>query len=216
MDANAGLMPVQLRYETGLTGAEYVTREAWRLARLARCPLHPRGGCGFARHGSYERMSPPGTHIARWYCPQGHRTFSLLPDHLAARFPGTLSEIEQVVATVEQASSLEAAADLLRRDAVTLPSAVRWVRRRVGPVRALLTILVGLLPDLLLGCAPTIGALRMRLSCAQVLMGLRERGQMHLQALARPLGFHHPWYAGGERNLGFQQRMGPDPPRGLG
>ena len=155
VDANAGLMPVQLRYETGLTGAEYVTREAWHLASLARCPLHPRGGCGFARHGTYERMSPPGTHIARWYCPQGHRTFSLLPDHLAARFPGTLSEIEQVVATVEQASSLEAAADELRRDAVTLPSAVRWVRRRVGPVRALLTILVGLLPDLLLGCAPT-------------------------------------------------------------
>ena len=76
---------------------------SWRLASLARCPLHPRGGCGFARHGTYERMSPPGTQIARWYCPQGHRTFSLLPDHLAARFPGTLSEIEQVVATVEQA-----------------------------------------------------------------------------------------------------------------
>jgi predicted NBD/HSP70 family sugar kinase len=161
-------------------------------------------------------MSPAGTHIARWYCPQGHRTFSLLPDHLAARFPGTLSEIEQVVAMVEQASSLEAAADLLRRDAVTLPSAVRWVRRRVGPVRALLTILVALLPDLLLGCAPTIDALRMRLSCAQVLMGLRERAQIHLQALARPLGFHHPLYAGGERQRGIQQYMGPDPPRGLG
>ena len=101
-------MPVQLRYETGLTDAEYVTREAWRVARLVRCPLHARGGCGFARHGTYERMSPPGTHIARWYCPQGHRTFSLLPDHLAARFAGTLPEIEQVVTAAERASSVQA------------------------------------------------------------------------------------------------------------
>jgi len=146
-------MPVQLRFETGLTGAEYVTREAWREARLSHCPLHPRGGCGFARHGSYERKTPAGTRIARWYCPQGHRTFSLLPDHLAARFPGTLSEIESVVATVEQASSLETAADTLRSDPVTLPSAVRWVRRRVAPVRTLLTIVVGLFPRWLLGCA---------------------------------------------------------------
>lgn len=216
MDANAGLVPVQLRYETGLTDAEYVTREAWRLASLARCPLHAGGGCGFARHGTYERMRPPGTHIARWYCPQGHRTFSLLPDHLAARFPGTLSEIEQVVATVEQAPSLEAAADRLRSDPVTLPSAVRWVRRRVDPVRALLTVLVGLLPQLLLGCAPTIAALRGRLACEQVLMVLRELAQVHLQALGRPLGFRYRVYASGERNLSLQQHMGPDPPRGLG
>ena len=128
MDADAGLMPVQLRFETGLTGADYVTREAWREARLSRCPLHPRGGCGFSSHGTYERKSPAGTLIARWYCPQGHCTFSLLPDHLAARFPGTLCEIEHVVATVEQAKSVEAAADALRRDAITLASAIRWVR----------------------------------------------------------------------------------------
>ncbi len=209
-------MPVQLRFETGLTGAEYVTREAWREARLSHCPLHPRGGCGFARHGSYARKSPAGTRIARWYCPQGHRTFSLLPDHLAARFPGTLSEIERVVATVEQASSLERAADTLRSDPVSLPSAVRWVRRRVAAVRALLTIVVGLFPQSLLSCTPTIAALRARLACEQVLVSLRELAQVHLQALARPLGFQHPSYAGGEYHSGIQQRMGPDPPRGLG
>ena len=205
-------MPVQLRFETGLTGAEYVTREAWREARLSCCPLHPRGGCGFAQHGTYARKSPAGTLIARWYCPQGHCTFSLLPDHLAARFPGTLSEIEQVVATVEQTRSLEAAADTLRSDPVTLPSAVRWVRRRVAPVRALLTILVGLLPQLLLGCVPTIAALRGRFACEQVLVLLRELAQLHLQALARPLGFRHPSYVGGEYQSDLQQHMGPDPP----
>jgi hypothetical protein len=207
---------VQLRFDTGLTGEDYVTREAWREARLARCPLHPRGGCGFARHGTYARVSPPGTLIARWYCPQGHRTFSLLPDHLAARFPGTLGEIEAVVVAVEQARAVEAAADALRRDPITLPSAVRWVRRRVAPVRALLTIVVGLLPQVLLGAAPTIAGLRTRLACTPVLMALRALARVHLQALPAPLGFHHLCTAGGERRGGFQQRMGPDPPRGFG
>jgi hypothetical protein len=205
-------MPVQLRFETGLTGADYVTANAWREARLLRCPLHPRGGCRFARHGTYERKTPAGTLIARWYCPQGQRTFSLLPDHLAARFPGTLSEIEQVVATVEQAKSVEAAADALRRDPVTLVSAVRWVRRRLRLVGALLTIVVGLLPQSLLGCAPTVAAVRTRLACPQVLMALREQASAHLQALARPLGFCHPSYAGDKRPSPFQQPMGPDPP----
>lgn len=212
MDAGAGLMPVQLRFETGLTGAEYVTREGWREARLSRCPLHSHGGCGFARHGAYERKTPAGTLIARWYCPQGHCTFSLLPDHLAARFPGTLREIEHVVATVEQARSVEAAANELRRDAITLPSALRWVRRRLSPVRKLLTILVGMFPECLLGCAPRIAALRERLACTQVLMRMRELARGHLQALARPLGFGHRRPAVVERGIGFQQPMGPDPP----
>lgn len=205
-------MPVQLRFQTGLTGAEYVTREAWREARLYRCPLHPHGGCGFARHTTYARKTPLGTVIARWYCPQGHRTFSLLPDHLAARFPGTLSEIERVVVTVEQAKSVEAAADLLRKDAVTLPSAIRWVRRRLRLVRALLTIVVGLLPQSLLGCAPTISAVRSRWACLPVLVALRERASVHLQALGRPLGFHHRPYPAGEHPSDLQQHMGPDPP----
>jgi len=153
-----------------------------------------------------------GTVIARWYCPQGHRTFSLLPDHLAARFPGTLSEIERVVLTVEQAKSVEAAADALRPDPVTLASAVRWVRRRLRLVRALLTIVVGLLPQSLLGCAPTVAAVRSRWACPQVLVALRERANTHLQALARPLGFCHRPYADGKHPDALQQRMGPDPP----
>lgn len=212
-DADAGLMPVQLRFQTGLTGADYVTREGWREARLPRCPLHARGGCGFARHGTYARKRPAGTLIARWYCPQGHRTFSLLPDHLAARFPGTLTEIEQVVATVEQARSVEAAADALRREPITLPSAVRWVRRRVAAVRAVLTTVVGLLPQVLLGCTPTIAALRTRLACTSVLPTLRELTQVHLPTLPCPLGFHHRCPARGERHGAVQQRKGPDPPR---
>ena len=110
----AGQWPVQLRYACEHTGAEYVRQRAWLNASLPRCPLHPQGGCGFARHGTYERRSPPGTRIARWYCPAGHRTFSLLPDWLAARLPGTLAEVEAAVVAVEQAGGLEAACADLR------------------------------------------------------------------------------------------------------
>lgn len=205
-------MPVQLRFRTGLTSEEYVTRQAWREASLPCCPLHPRGGCDFARHGTYERVDPPGTRIARWYCPQAHCTFSLLPDHLATRFPGTLGEIEQVVAEVEQARSLEAAADRLRRDDITLPSAIRWTRRRVCLVRALLAILGGLFPERLLGCAPTLNAFRTRLACEQVLVQLRDIAHVHLHALPRPLGFRPTPSASGYHKTAHQHHTGPDPP----
>ena len=209
-------MLVQLRFASGLSSADYVIAEGWRLARLPCCPLHPRGGCGFARHGTYPRVNPPGTQIARWYCPTGHCTFSLLPDHLAARFPGTLSEIEQVVATVEQAKSLEAAADRLRGDDITLPSALRWVRRRVAPVRRLLTIVVGLFPQWLQGCVPQIIAVRERLVCDEALMLLRALAAVHLQSLSRPLGFLPSPVLAGERQAALQHHMGPDPPAGFG
>jgi hypothetical protein len=48
------------------------------------------------------------------------------------------------VVAVEQAKSLEAAADRLRPD-IELPGAIRWTRRRVKRVQASLRILVGLL-----------------------------------------------------------------------
>jgi len=107
---------VQLRFKSNLSGEEYVKQKAWRNASLTGGPLHSQGGCGFARQGRYERCSPPGTRIARWYCPTGHCTFSLLPDCLSAHLLGTLAEVEAVVTTVEQANSLEAACDELRRD----------------------------------------------------------------------------------------------------
>lgn len=207
-----GLVPVQLRFETGHTGDDYVTREAWREASLTCCPLHPQGGCGFSGHGTYRRKWPVGTLIRRWRCPTGRCTFSLLPDHLAARFPGTLAEIEHVVSTVEQARSLEEAADQLRRDDITLPSALRWVRRRVEPVRDVLTIMVGLLPQLLLGCAPRISEFRLRLECVSVLVSLRALAGVHLPALRAPLGLRPPSYARGRRNSPRQQQMGPAPP----
>jgi len=78
--AAAGPWPVRLRFKTGHTSEDYVSRQAWREASLPRCPNHPRGGCSLARHGTCPRKSPAGTKIARWYCPESHTTFTLLPD----------------------------------------------------------------------------------------------------------------------------------------
>ena len=47
-------------------------------------------------------------------------TFSLLPDCLALRLPGTLQELEEMVALAEAAPSLASAADAVRREAVLL------------------------------------------------------------------------------------------------
>ena len=73
---------------------------------------------GLARHGTYARKTPRGTQIARWYCPESHTTFSLLPDCLAARLPGEFDTLEAVVAHAEGAASVSAAANALRRDPV--------------------------------------------------------------------------------------------------
>jgi hypothetical protein len=212
--SQAGPVPVQLRFVTGLTGDEYVTRELWRSASLAHCPLHPKGGCGFARHGFYERKTPAGTFIARWYCPRSHCTFSLLPDHLAARFPGTLAAIEQVVqAAHTRSASLQACANALRPDPVSLPSALRWLRRRLALVWPLLSLAVTLL-GLPAAAAQGVDALReqLPLQTAQlcVLEQLRALLQPHLPVLTRPVGFGHRRRSGGQREETFQQWMGPD------
>lgn len=126
--------------------------------------------------------------IARFYCPTAHQTFSLLPDCLASHFPGELDPIEHVVATVETARSVEAAADVLRPD-ITLPSAVRWVRRRLRPVRRALLAVVTLLPDLFTGDA-RLAAVRVALVTPSALLALRTHAAPHLATLPTPLGFH--------------------------
>lgn len=207
----AGPWPVQLRYETGLTSEEYVSRQAWREASLSCCPNHPQGGCSLARHGTYPRKLPAGTRIARWYCPESHTTFSLLPDCLAAWLPGTLKELEDVVAVAEQASTLEAAADRQRLD-IELPGAVRWLRRRVRMVHRCLLLVVGLLPDRLAGCAATVTAFRAHLGRDAVLMLLRDLADEQLPHLPPPLGFYPPARRRGDAVRALQQPMGPDPP----
>ena len=202
---------VQLRYKCALPGQAYVKQQAWRHARLRRCPLHPKGGCGFSRHGTYERRSPPGTRIARWYCRRGHRTFSLLPDCLAARLPGTLAEVEAVVRHVEQSDNQEAACSALRLE-IELPGVLRWVRRRVQAIHRSLVTLKGLMPERFGGCAPSLGAFAQRLGTDEVLVPLREIAAPYLPFLPAPLGFRPRWPRGAEQVRVHQHRVGPDPP----
>ena len=136
------------------------TRQAVVGSEAATGVNHPQGGCLLARHGTYARKTPAGTQIAGWYCRESYTTFHLLPDCLAARLPGTLSELEAVVAEAEHARSLMAVADQVRRDAVELPGAMRWVRRRVRLVHHAVRLVIGLLPLQLSGCQAEITACR--------------------------------------------------------
>jgi hypothetical protein len=201
--------PVQLRDPSSLTSEAYVAESAWQKASLTHCPRHSRGGCGFARHGTYRRVTPAGMRITRYYCPTAHETFSLLPDCLASRFPGDLDDLERVVAHVEAAPSIEAAADVLRPDSV-LPSAVRWVRRRLTLVRATCLAVVTLLPDLFRGDAH-LGAVRAALETDHALVLLRARAATVLAALPRPLGFGRHVPVRSARPPRRQHRMGADP-----
>lgn len=205
---------VQIRFTTKLTGEEYVSRQAWREATLSGCPRHPRGGCGFARHGTYGRKHPAGCRIARYYCPTAHETYSLLPDCLASRLGSTLAEVEAVVIAVEQAKSVERAADGLRPE-IELPGALRWTRRRVLGVRAALTAIISLLPVLFALCSPTVRALRATLDTTPALPALRAVAADALPHLPPPLGFGPRPRPRRSRRRKAQHQTGPDPPARL-
>lgn len=202
---------MQVRLTTGLTSEEYVSQKGWLTARLERCPFHPEGGCGLARHGTYERVSPPGCLIARLWCPTEHTSISLLPDFLCSRLTGSLAEVEAVVAAADAAPTREAASEMLRPD-IELPGALRWLRRRTRLVHAGLTAAIGLLPGLLAGCKPTVSSIRSALGAEVALVCLRERVAPHLAALPPPLGFGPRPARRRPSPTTVQQEAGPDPP----
>lgn len=207
---------VQLRYECSLTGEDYVSRQAWREASLARCPLHPHGGCTFHRHGTYRRKTPPGTRVARWYCKQARCTFSVLPDCLAARWRGELDAFEHAVAVAEQAPSLQAAAETLRADSVEPQSALRWLRRRRAALHANLITLKGLMPEHFADCIASVCALREHLGTPTLLRTLRDLAAAHLLALPAPLGLAPPARARAVTERCVQHSTGTDPPSATG
>ena len=165
-----------------------------------------------ASHGTYARKTPPGAKVPRWYCRESHTTISLLPDCLAARLPGELDTLEAVVAHAEQAQSLAAAANALRRDAVELPGAMRWVERRVRLVHHVLSLVIGLLPEPLARCIAEMGAVRTRLETETALRALRTLVAEQLPVLPAPLGFRPHRLGTTNRNPAPQHKMGPDPP----
>jgi hypothetical protein len=189
---------VQLLWKYPLADARYVTESAWESATLDGCPFHPEGGCGVEKLGSYPRVRPTGVRIPRWWCPKRGASISLLPSFLAARLPGTLAAVEDVVAAVEEAGSVAAAVDAVHPpqadDAIGLVGALRSMHRRVRAVRAALLAIATLMPERFAGVAPTLSAFREALAHeafagGRVLAVLRQIAERHLAALPVPLGF---------------------------
>jgi hypothetical protein len=162
------------------------------------------------------RKVPAVAFVARYYCPEKHTTFGLLPDFYASRMPGTLDDIEQAAATADVAPSVEHAAEELRPadtlDAITFGAAVAWLRRRIVLVRALLVTVVGLLPDRFADVGQSVRAWRERLGTSRVLVALRGICARHLYALPRPLGLNPRMPVALPRKRGRQQSTGTDPP----
>lgn len=203
---------MQVRFSTNLTSEQYISQEAWRNATLEMCPLHGEQDCGLRVHSSYERKTPSGLRIGRYYCRKGQTTFSLLPDFVAARFSGTLAEVEQAIEVAESASTLTTAARTLRPELDDERSAVRWLRRRLDAVQTALRALVTLLPELF-GTAPRLDAVRRCLGQQEggLLIRLRAAGASMLHALPSPLGLFPRKRASTDSESQPQHKVGPDP-----
>jgi hypothetical protein len=176
---------MQIRYPFDLTFDEYLEQKGWEQVEMSHCPFHPEGGCGLAKHGTYPRKFPEYCLVPRWFCPFVRRSISLLPDFFASRFPGTLDEVEQTVNIAQSYNSQEKAAETLRPD-ISLPSALRWLRRRIKYVHEALTILAGLLVS---KCAPELESFRKKYSMESVLTRLRVLAEEHLPSLPPIVGF---------------------------
>jgi hypothetical protein len=124
---------------------------------------------------------------------------------------------EEAAAKAETAPSMERAADELRPadapDAVTLSAALVWLRLRVAIVRALLTTVKGLMPELFGDeVPPRISAFRQRLGTLHVLVALRGICERHLHWLPAPLGLVPRASTARARGPSRAQSPGPDPP----
>ena len=112
-----------------------------------------------------------------------------------------------------RAASLEEAADRLRTDRVSLASALRWVRRRVLAVQALLTALCTLYPERFGGLEPRLETFSGALDSQAVLPCLRAIAEPRLGALPAPAGFFRPWNGAGlARPARLPHANGLDPP----
>lgn len=184
---------MQISWKVPVADDRYVADRAWERAELYACPMHPEGGCGLQRLGTYGRVSPAGTRVARWWCPVARKSISLLPSFLAARLSGTLDEVEAVVSAVEREGGVTAALETVHPadadSAIGQQGALRSMRRRVHAVRAALLAIITLMPERFAGTMATLEGLRMALSTDRVLVTLRELAARHIPALPAPLGF---------------------------
>jgi len=204
---------MQVRLATPGASEQYVTGQLWHFARLTHCPWHQQGGCGFSRHGSYARVKPAGTRIARWYCPKARRTVSAIPDFLCSHRSGTLSELETLVLDAEQAPNVTRACDVWRLD-INLPGAIRFIQRQIDDVHQTLHLARGLLPQYF-EKACTLGDFAQSFDAPFVLIALRHTLCRYLQQLPCPVGFNPQRRSVRPTFVSTQQRMGHDPPLAL-
>lgn len=129
---------------------------------------------------------------------------------MAAGLTGSLDEVEEVVVTVEESRSLEAAASVLRPD-IELAGAMRWTRRRTVGVRVGLLAILTLMP-LWLGTEGSVREIEGILRTERALVEMREIGDLYLRRLPRPLGFGPAARRGNGQQGRQQHKKGPDPP----
>jgi hypothetical protein len=135
----------------------------------------------------------------------------LLPDCLASRLSGSLIQIEDILTEVQNSHSQEAAADNIRID-ILLPGALRWVRRRIFLVKASLSMLIQLFPELFANCHPSVLSFQSVLNVDYVLPELRQVASSYLPVLPPPLGFGPRPEIKKLKKSHLQHKTGTDPP----
>ena len=179
---------MQIRYSVNVSASEYNKQKFCEKAKLHLCPIHPEGGCGIRRHGTYTRKWPIELKIPCWYCRLGHTLISLLPDFLPSRLSGTLKQVEKVVLEVQKHPSLEKASEKIRPD-IELPGAVRWICRRINYVKDILIHSAGILPQFKFR---NLEQLQKTFEVDFVLPHLREILETHLHKLPHIIGLIPP------------------------
>lgn len=112
---------------------------------------------------------------------------------------------------VEQARSLAAAAEHQRTD-IELPGALRFLSRLCRAIHSALRIIRGLDPDTFLIAEPSVTDFSRVMGTARVLSTLRNQYARYLPQLPTPLGFNPSRTNPVNLSMGFQHRMGRDPP----
>ena len=203
---------MQFRFPTNLTAVEYVRMKAWKDFVVCRCLIHPDRDCGFSYHGTYDRVTPKGTKIARFLCHTEKKTFSMLPDCFSSRLTGTLIEIETVVLMVEKAevrdagrgkpstmenvmlSSLDlaSAADELdvSQNLYDLALDFRWLKRRVDYVCKILSNVINLFPEKFKNHRPSLTSFRSVLGDGPILVRLRCEAESKIHEIPLPVGLN--------------------------
>lgn len=115
------------------------------------------------------------------------------------------------MSTVEKATSLELASQILRTD-IELPGALRYLTRQVRDIHAALRAIKGLYPTWF-SHDPTVAGFAVSLGSSTVLIALRAVVSRYLPDLPTPFGFNPSRSSVRHPCEPFQQRPGRDPPQ---